>query len=40
VGCFTGVGAAFYRGGGEGPGCLRWSAMKEAFNAASYWEGK
>jgi hypothetical protein len=42
VGCFTGVGAAFYVGWwrGEGPGCLQWPVMKEAFNAAGYWGNK
>jgi hypothetical protein len=39
-GASLGVGLPFIgRRLGEGPGCLQRLAMKEAFNAAGYWEG-
>jgi hypothetical protein len=40
VGSFTWGRVAFYRAEvRRGEGSLQWSAMKEAFSAASYWEG-
>jgi hypothetical protein len=40
VGSFTKARLPFVgRRRSEGPGCLQWPAMKEAFNATGYWEG-